>query len=134
MLINKHRAMLEFSNSHHYILRQMSIRCPNIFGGPGHWSSLIKSRMKFSLENYQTANLFLGREDYRLPEPLGMQLDSPPPTSHLLSTEYTEQTIAAIVAHAKNWLSICHQDHDTCSSSATIDSHELKKILFARGE
>lgn len=65
-------------------------------------------------------------------------MGSPKPISHLLSTEHAEQSIysdqgiAAIVEHAKNWLGICRQGHDTCANFTAIGGHESEKIIPTR--
>ncbi|KAH7265795.1 heterokaryon incompatibility protein-domain-containing protein [Fusarium solani] len=138
LLSDEHRVILEVSNFHQDFLRQMSKIRPKVYSEVAHVTAYSKPMMLVGLENNSRAHLLLGREYSRLPLPGAFEMGSPEPISHLLSTEHAEQSIysdqgiAAIVEHAKNWLDICCKDHDTCANFTAIGGHESEKIIPTR--
>ncbi|RSL39045.1 hypothetical protein CEP53_014361 [Fusarium sp. AF-6] len=138
LLSNEHRITLAISNAHQDFLRQMSKFRPNVYNEVAHVTAYGKPMVEVGFENNWRMHLLLGREFSPLSLPGRYEMASNKPISHLLSTEHAEQSmyldkgIAAVTAHAKNWLKICYQDHETCARFTATGGHESKKIIPTR--
>ncbi|RSL88965.1 hypothetical protein CEP52_015057 [Fusarium oligoseptatum] len=137
LLSNEHQITLAISNAHQDFLRQMSRSNPSIYNEVANVTAYRRPMMDAGLENNWSVGVLLGRE--YSPYCFGrLEVASPKPISHLLSTEYAEQSIysdkgiAVVAAQAKNWLNICCKDHETCAGFIAIGGHESKKIIPTR--